>query len=499
VKKIDCLFIHPTTHLKTPNSITTDLVTYIIMPMGTIAMADLLDREGYETRIIHTGLEQMCNRSFSVQSLLKKYDVSLVGIDLHWYVHSYDAIRIADIVKQFSNAFVVFGGFTASFFAEEILSRFNSVDAVIRGDAEIPLLELLRRRSSAKIKEVPNLVYRDGKSLKKSSKRYIADVPDLDRLSFSNFTLLSNFDKYRRTISQFGDLDPFAHKAKLKTQGWSYLGRGCPVNCSYCGGGENAFRMLTGRHTPIFRSKEKVVETLARFEEMKISCTYMDFDPYPAKRKYYHELFNLIRKEKIDISVEFLLWSPCNKKFFRDFKRTFNPLYSTMSLSPESGSEYIRKLNKGFYYDNAELFRWLDNAKQEMIPIQLYFTSGLSGETEKHFDETINLGKRIAEEYPIVSLSCNAIEMEPCCPRFLYPEKYGVSLKFRQFIDFYNAYKRLAEGLPISSILGYRTDHLSESQIIELSRRFREITSLTQYEKWQKLTRGKAGLELPWK
>lgn len=490
MKTYDCLFIHPAMHLKTPYSETVDSVAYVIMPLGTIAIADLLDSEGYETKIIHTGIEQMCNRTFSVEKLFKQYDTSIVGIDLHWYVHSYDAIRIADIVKQFSNAFVVLGGFTASFFAQEILSRFKSVDAVIRGDAEIPLLKLLKHRTNAEFEEVPNLIFRDGGSLKQSRKRYVANASDLDRLSFSNFALLSNFDKYRRNISQFGDLDPFAHKAKLMTQGWLCLGRGCSVNCSYCGGGKSAFQILTGRLTPVFRSKEKVVETLARFEEMKISCTYMDFDPFPTKREYYHELFDLIRREKIDISAEFLLWSPSNKKFLRDFKHTFNPLYSTIILSPESGSEYVRKQNKGLYYDNDELFRWLDNAKHEMIAIQLYFTSGLSGETEKHFEDTINLGKKIVEQYPVVSMSCNAIELDPCCPRFLHPKKHGVSIKFRQFIDFYNVFKGLAEGLPVSSRLGYRTDYLSEPQIIELSQRFKKMISFKEYEKWQKLTRG---------
>lgn len=486
MKKLDCLFIHPTTHLKTPYSETKDSVTYTIMPMGTIALADLLDREGYQTRIIHTGIEQMCDRSFSLDSLFKKNEPSVVGIDLHWYVHSYDAIRIANIVKQSSDAFVVLGGFTASFFAREILSRFKNIDAVICGDAEIPLLELLdKHRKNATLEDVPNLMYRDRESLKQSKKRYIAKASDLDQLNFSNFSLLSNFDKYLETIYPSGDLDPFVGKSKIKRQGWLCLGRGCSVNCSYCGGGKDAFQILTARQTPIFRSKEKVVEELARFEEMGISCAYMDFDPYPMEHDYYRELFSLVRREKIDISALFLLWSPSDREFLKDFKDTFSPLYSTICLSPESGSEYIRKLNKGYYYDNQQLFRWLNNAKLEMIPIQLYFTSGLSGETKEHFEDTIRIGLRTIEEYPVVAISCNPIELEPASPRFLFPEKHGVSLKFRQFIDFYNTFKGIAQGVPISSRLGYSTDQLSELQIMELSQHFQETIISAQIQKWK--------------
>lgn len=484
MKKYDLLIIHPATHIKMPNSQIEDTITYVVMPLGTIALADLLDREGYEVKIFHTGIEQMCDRKFQVKNLLKKYDSSIVGIDLHWYVHSYDALRIADLVKQFSNAQVVLGGFTASFFAKEILSNFKSVDAVIQGDAEVPLLKLLE--DGSKFEKIPNLMYRDGKSLKKSNRKYIADKCDLDRLNFSNFNLLSNFNKYRKMISQFGDLDPSGYKAKLKTQGWLCIGRGCSVNCSYCGGGKNAFNILSGRRTPIFRSKEKVVESLVRLEEEKISCVYMDFDPFPEKREYYHELFSFIRKEKIDISSNFLLWSPSNRALIQDFKRTFNPTYSTISLSPESGSEEVRRKNKGFYFNNDVLFSWLDKVKKESIPIQLYFTSGLSGETEKNFEETIKLGKKVVEEYPIISLSCNPIELEPASLRFLFPKKYGISLKIRNFMNYYNLYKSLEKGSQVSTRLGYRTDYLSETQIIELSQRFRKIISSKLYEKWEK-------------
>lgn len=490
MKKVDCLFLHPTTHVKMSHPNTADSLTYVIMPMGTLALADILDKEGYETKIVHTGIERMCNRLFTIESLFKDYEVSVVAIDLHWYVHSYDAIRIADIVKQCSNAFVVLGGFTATFFAQEILLQFNNIDAIVSGDAEVPLLGLVKQLAKGQLEEVPNLTYRDGTALKQNDRRYLADESDLDRLDFSNFHLLSNFSKYRTFVSQLGDLDPFAHKAKLKTQGWLCLGRGCSMNCSYCGGGENSFRILTGRNKPVYRSTQKVVETLARFEEAKISCAYMDFDPFPSKRDYYQELFALIREERIDISAEFLLWSISDKGFLSDFKRTFNPLYSTIALSPESGSESVRKLNKGFYYSNEELFRWLDDVKSEIIPLQLYFSSGLSGETKDSFEDTIKVGKRAVERYPVVSASCNPIELEPACPRFIYPKKYGIVPSFTRFTDYYDAFRKLAEGLPVTSRLGYRTDWLSEPEIIELSQRFREVVRLAEYEKWRKVSRG---------
>jgi hypothetical protein len=181
----------------------------------------------------------------------------------------------------------------------------------------------------------------------------------------------------------------------------------------------------------------------------------------------------MIRKEKIDIGCQFESWDISGKDFLKDFRRTFNPLYSSIIHSIQSGSEEIRNMNTGYSYSNEELFRWLSNAKEELIPVELAFSSGLSGETEKHFDDTINVAKKIVEQYPMVlDMYCIPSSLEPCSLQFLNPQKYGLTLKFTEFLDYYDFFKRISEGSPISSVLGFETNHLSEQQILDLSKRF---------------------------
>ena len=467
------MFIHPTTHLKKPPQPTgVDQLAYLVLPVGTMALANLLDTEGYGARVVHTGVEESYDRTFTVKTLLNKYDAPIVGIDLHWYVHAYDAIRVAKKVKQASNAFVVLGGFTASFFAEEILTRFECVDAVIRGDAEVPLLELVKQRlkhnSCKGFDKIPNLMYRQGTSIKQSKRRYIADESGLNRLNFSNFSLLDNFDKYLKF-----SLSVELSQANLNRLAYPCLGRGCSMNCAYCGGGKEAHHILTGLDTPVFLSQEKVVEQIVRFVERKVSSIYMGFDPDPEKRAYHKDLFAKIRRENIDVGCQFESWDISDQGFLKDFRRTFNPLYSSLIHSIQSGSEDVRNLNTGYHYTNDDLFRWLDNAKDEFIPVELAFASGLSWETEHHFNETIKMATKIVEAYPMVlDLYCIPTNLEPCSPRSLHPKKYGLTLKFKEFIDYYDFFKRISEGSPISSVLGYETDYLSEPQILELTTRF---------------------------
>jgi radical SAM superfamily enzyme YgiQ (UPF0313 family) len=470
---LDCLFIHPATHLKKPPHPTgVDQLAYLVLPVGTLALANFLDAEGYGARIIHTGVEESCDRAFSVESLLKKYDATVVGIDLHWYVHAYDGIRLAQLVKQSSNAFVVVGGFTASFFAHEILTRFDCVDAVIQGDAEVPLLELVKHRrkqaSLEDLSEIPNLLYRQGTAVKQSRRRYIADEALLNQLDFARFTLLDHFEKYLQL-----SLSVTLGQSNLTRLAYPCLGRGCSMNCVYCGGGKDAQHLLTGRNTPLFLSPEKVLEQLTRFAELKISSLYMGFDPDPAKRDYHHELFAKIRQEKIDLGCQFESWDISDQAFLQDFRRTFNPLYSSIIHSIQSGNEDVRNRNTGYHYSNEALYRWLNHAKDALIPIELAFAAGLSGETATHFNDTIAMAKKIIDHYPMVlDMYCIPTNVEPCSPQFLNPQRYGLLLKFTDFLAYYTFFKNVSEGAPTPSILGYETTLLSEPQILALSKRF---------------------------
>ncbi|MBS7652598.1 radical SAM protein [Candidatus Bathyarchaeota archaeon] len=474
MREVDFLFIHPATHCRSSDPIGRDLVTFLVMPLGTIALADLLNRNGYSAVVYHTGIEQIQERGFRVEDIFKIYEPRVVGIDLHWFVHSYDAVRIAGIAKQNSNARVVLGGFTASYFAEEILNRFECIDMVIRGDAERPLLELMRHLEDEEFNEVPNLVYRENGIIKRSENKFVAGVDDLRELDYTSLGILHNHERYCRLISQSGDLDPYPWRVSVKRHTWLPLGRGCSVDCSYCGGGRKAHQLITGRAEPIFHPKQQVLETLSKFEELGFDSVYMDFDPYPDRR-YYHELFEMIRREDIDISAQFLLWSLSDKSFIRDFRRTFNPLYSTLTVSPESGSEEVRMKNKGFYYTNDELTRWLEDAKEEAIPIEVYFSTGLSWETPETFEDTIRLGEKMIERYPIASIACNPLVLEPASPRYIAPEDFGLRIKFRSFLDYYERFRRLAIGLPAESRLGYDTEWQNEHQIIENSFRFNQM------------------------
>jgi radical SAM superfamily enzyme YgiQ (UPF0313 family) len=133
---IDMLFIHVpkfSSYYKPYG----EYMTINLLPMGTWALADLTAQHGYKTEVLHLGLEWIERGTFSPLNYLKGRDVKVMAIPLHWHQQSYDVMRVGDEIKREKpGTYIVLGGYTASFFHQEILSSFPQVDAVIRGDAE---------------------------------------------------------------------------------------------------------------------------------------------------------------------------------------------------------------------------------------------------------------------------------------------------------------------------------------------------------------------------
>jgi len=448
------------------------------MPVGLIPIASLLEDNGYRTKIVHTGIEQMLEPNTKPANIAKRYKPDVVAIDLHWYSHAHNAMNLAQSCKETTGCTVVLGGFTASFFSEEILRRFPYVDMVIRGDGELPMLKLMDRLSTGEsLDEVPNLSYRRDDHTVNNPLSYIADEDDLNRLDFVRLRLVEHWREYIRLMSLKSKLD----EPNFLRRGWLCVGRGCTFNCSYCGGSSEAQRMISGRQRPIFRSTDKVAGDIAILQELSVRQLYVDFDPYPENRRYYHELFDAVRQEKVDIGCELLTWGLPDDEFIKHFARTFDPYFSMITISPESGSEKVRKLNRTCQYSNESLTRQIEALEREGVYVQLFFSVGLTEERRSDFKLTIKLATRLRDRFQnIIGPWCYGIPIEPGAPRFLHPSSHGATIYRHTFADFYIFEKMLANGQSPNHPYGYRTRHMSEEDISELEREFvKKVNTMT--------------------
>jgi len=132
-------------------------------PHGLLGLADLLQRHHISIQVVHLGVEWIEDHNFSIIEYIREKNPRILAIDLHWHHQSYDVIEVVKKVKAaFPSIYVLLGGFTASFFHEEIMRNFDGVDGVIRGEAEVPILELADtlQKGREDLFSVPNLTWR---------------------------------------------------------------------------------------------------------------------------------------------------------------------------------------------------------------------------------------------------------------------------------------------------------------------------------------------------
>ena len=201
--KVDCLFLHVPKWINYYRPIG-QFLWINFLPMGLLALADLLHRHGFSTEVLHLGVEWIEDRNFSILDYLQEKSPRIVAFDLHWHHQSFDVMEMAKKVKASSpSTFIVLGGYTASFFHEEIMQNFDAVDGIIRGEAEIPMLELARALlRGGDLFSISNLTWRRKGRILMNPLSYVATEEDLNRLSFTHFPLLKNYSTYIRYLGQ---------------------------------------------------------------------------------------------------------------------------------------------------------------------------------------------------------------------------------------------------------------------------------------------------------
>src|SRR5512146_1323761 len=147
-------------------------------PIGFTTMAEYLERAGLHTRIVNLAVRMLDDAKFDVEEQIRKLDAVAFGIDLHWLPHAHGSVEVARIVKRLHpNRPVIFGGFSSTYFHQELI-RYPAVDFILRGDStEAPLLALMQYlRGGGKIHPqpgspdfalldaIPNLTWKDGEN-----------------------------------------------------------------------------------------------------------------------------------------------------------------------------------------------------------------------------------------------------------------------------------------------------------------------------------------------
>lgn len=447
-------------------------INYI--PMGVFALCDILNKNGIVSKIKHLGLEYIKNNNFSITEYVKDNNIKVVALSLHWHYQAYDVIEVARKIKEVSKETqIILGGITASLFTNEIMQSYSHVDFIIAGDGEKGILELakLLKEGRNDFQNVSNCLYRKNGEIIDNGITYLAVHNESDDVDYANLSYLDYYEEYRDyfKIPMYWSLNSSVqHNLKKRVSGATstfplMVGRGCAVNCSFCGGGRNAQIKICNRSKPIFRPVKKVVDTIEQALGYGYESFLVCFDPHPNDDSYFVELFEEIRERKLYFGMGFECWGLPTKRFIEGFGKTFDKKTSYIALSPESYSEKVRKMNKGFFYTNDEMYTAMQYIDENEIPMLIYLSMGLPGESSKDLNDTEIMTKDLRSKFKhLMSVIVIPIQLEPGSPLFDEPQKYQAVTERKTFSDFYEYHKK-PDSNPYS-YLGYATQSLEEAE-----------------------------------
>lgn len=418
------------------------------MPMGLFSLANVLAKYGVDVEIIHLDFEKERN----IDKILDLNTLDAIGFDMHWVNQSAVVLDTAKAIKNIKpDIFIFLGGYTASLFTEEIVLNYSQIDGIIKGDGEVPIVELcqalndcllagktLRKENLIDLlKGVQNFVFwGNQREIFVNEITYTAKVDDMEKLSFSDVKLLRNWKSYRSASLFYSHFEPISLEPMFLLE----VGRGCQYSCKFCGGNNLAQRMISNRNRTIFRSVDSVMDTIKEAFSFGFRTFYTCLESEESEEWY----INLIRKigsENLAINYVHGCWKLPSKTLIDVVSE--NCTQSVFEISPETSDETLRKRNKGLQiaFKNEQLEECLDYiSKKKNIKVQLFFGYYLAGDTETTVLSTIYFIINLLMKYPdMLEIEYANFSTDPGSLFFLYPQKYEIDIKVRNFGDYIKA------------------------------------------------------------
>jgi B12-binding domain/radical SAM domain protein len=396
-------------------------------PVGFSSMAAYLKRHGISVRIINIALLMLRDPSFDAEALIRRLHPKLVGIDLHWLPHCHGSIEVAKIVKKHHpETPVVFGGFSSSYFHEELV-EYPAVDFVIRGDsAEEPLRRLFVALSTGEsLDRVPNLTWKtESGEVRVNAMDWVPD--DIDEFDLGYQEIIRSVLKYRDLTGVL----PFTNFLDYPIMA-AIASRGCDRNCCFCGGSDYAFKGVLHRSKTAYRSPEALVQEAKNISRFSRGPLFVIGDLLFPGADYTDQVLAGLGRAQLSNQIIFEFFAPPPAEFYARVEREVR--HHSYEMSVESHDEGVRAaIGKG--YSNQAIEESIGAALEHNCErFDLYFLVGLPKQTKQTVMETVeycdHLYKKFGGDPRIrVFISPLAPFLDPGSRGFEQPERLGYKL-----------------------------------------------------------------------
>jgi len=225
-------------------------------PQGLAYLAAVMENRGCEVHVYNQDLHHYPEEHLTAFLDRNRYDVVGVGVIAGYYQYR-KLLKISEAINRSNQRpFYVLGGHGPSP-APEFFLRKTQADAVVIGEGEITILELLDAvANKSTLADIPGVAYLDGSNFCVNQRRPL--IEDVDSIPFPAFHLFPVH--YYRLLR-------FVHSSNSDFVMPVLSGRGCTFTCTFCYRIDEGFRP---------RSNESIIEEI-RFLKCNYGITYVAF------------------------------------------------------------------------------------------------------------------------------------------------------------------------------------------------------------------------------
>ena len=347
-------------------------------PLGLLYLATILKENGVTVSVFDNG--PLGYPPEQIFRWIKGEEPDIVG----FHTLSMSALTANEssrlIKKEMPNVKVIYGGYHASLHHQKILREKEYVDAVVRGEGEYTLLDVVDSIEKEKnLKGIKGVSFRGDGKIHVNPDR--PPIENLDSIPFPDRRFLKN--EYLGAINGM--------KTAVRKFTSIVSSRGCPFNCRFCC--ESLHEVKRWR----VRSPKNVVEELLYLKSLGYGQVYFQDDSLTIDQKQVTEICRLIKDEKLDI-----LWAAMgrvNNASIDLMSRMRGAGCQSVFFGIESANqrvlEYYRKgITRQMATDAVK------NCHKAKMDAFSGFILGAPGETVEEMWETIRFAEKIGIDFP---------------------------------------------------------------------------------------------------
>lgn len=333
-------------------------------PLGLLYLISVLERSGYVVDYIDHqiyDLDYHGKDPFNLIDVVTSFGhvANIIGLGCMANLLPFTILVAKELKSRYPDKVIILGGVGPFGVEELILENFPWIDLVVRGEAEMTILQIMEAISKKKdFENVLGISYRsyDGIVVRNGDQ---PRIQDLDALPFPAYHRL-NINRY----------DAYS----------IITNRGCPYPCTFCSVAP------IWNHRTFFRSHKNIIsEMRALYETFGINRVLFQNEFFYMDERRMIEFCDRLRKSRLPVTWK--CFGRVNLVTEKAMRRMAEAGCIQIRFGVESGSDRIlQKINKGFHFKDA--LEAVEKALEIFDSVETFFMWGFPFEKIEDFNQT---------------------------------------------------------------------------------------------------------------